>query len=299
MKGRLSEKLMLFGFKSIGHLSPRNIYRLALLVNFIVKPFPLRVKKTIRRNLERCFPALSVSERELLEKQSLLHTFWRILEMPFFWFADIKAVKAMPLQVVGDEQFQQDFNLGRGIIFIAAHFGSWEVPNYYFGAKYPSATLYKPLKYAYQEELINLARHRYGVEFFKTSATGVKKLFMALKQGKCISIMSDHDPGKNGGIVAPFFDVPAQTMLLPIKFIQKTQAPVYTLSATRLPAGRGFRLRFQKIEDRQIRNVPIEAAAKCMNQAIEEMIMQAPEQYEWSYKRFRRTPTTTGKGFYE
>lgn len=295
MKLKFHEKLAALGIKGLGRLSLRNIYRLACFIDFILKPFHLRVEKTIHRNLEGCLPHLNEEERIALTKKALLHTFWRIVEMPFFWFSKDKVLEQMELKISGEEEFKKDFNKGEGAIVITAHFGAWEMVNAYMGPRYPCATLYKPLKHAYQEELVRIARERYGIEFFETSMGGVKKIFECLKAGKCLGIMSDHDPGDNGGVFVPFFGVPANTMILPIKLIQKTEAPVYTLSAERLPKGRGFHLRFKKIEN--LRGISLEESVKHMNEAIENIAMQAPEQYEWSYKRFRRK-SEPGSDFY-
>ena len=289
MKLKLHERLAVALLKGLRCLSLKTLYHVTCVIYFMLKPFPLRVKKTIARNLECCLPG-TVSPDAVL-----FHTFWRIVEMPFFWFSSKKALDKVFLKVTDEDQFQAEFSEGAGAIVITSHFGAWEMVNAYMGPRYPCVTLYKPLRHAYQEELVRIARERYGVEFFEASMGGVKKVFESLKQGKCLGIMSDHDPGENGGIFVPFFGVPANTMTLPIKLIQKSKANVYTLSAERLPKGRGFHLRFTKVEG--LRGVSVEEATTRMNEAIENIVMQAPEQYEWSYKRFRRTEWE-GRGFY-
>ena len=297
MKLKFHERVAVFLLTRIGHLSLRNIYRLAAFITFVLNLFPIQLKRTIRTNIEHCYPHLSRTEQEALMKESLLHTVWRLVEMPFFWFSKPSAQNEIEVKISGEEQFQKDFSQGKGAIVLTGHFGAWEMVNSYMGPRYPCVTLYKPMKKAYQEELVQIARERYGVEFSEVSVGGVKKIFESLKQGKCLGIMSDHDPGENGGIFAPFFGIPANTMLLPIKLIQKTDAPVYTLSAERLPKGAGFHIRFKKIEG--LRGVSIEEAASRLNRAIENIVVDAPAQYEWSYKRFRRTPTPLGHPFYE
>ena len=292
MKLKWYETLAICLLKGIGHLSFKNIYRLSVLIYYLTRPFPLRLRKTIHRNLERCLPDLSEIERAKLTHQAVHQTFLRVLEMPFFWFGSLRKRAALHLEVTGEDIFSNEFAKGQGAIVITAHFGCWEMNNAYLGPKYPCATLYKPLRDAYQEELVRIARERYGVEFLETSMGGVKKIFAALKAGKFLAIMSDHDPGDHGGMMVPFFGIPANTSILPIKLIQKSKAPVYCLSAERLPKGQGFHLRFKKLEG--LRDVSVEEAALKMNQAIEAIARQNLAQFEWSYKRFRRTA-----GFYD
>ncbi len=296
MNLKMHENMAVVLLKGLGRLSLPCIYRLACCFCLILRPFPMQLKRTIARNIEKCFPALSLAEKKALENTALLHTIWRLLEMPFFWF-NTKKVQDVPLQISGEEAFEQDFAKGQGVIVITAHFGAWEAVNAYMGPRYSCVTLYKPLKKAYQETLVTIARERYGVEFFETSIGGVKKIFESLKQGKCLGIMSDHDPGDSGGIFVPFFGIPANTTTLTAKLVQKSAAAVYTLSAERLAKGQGFHLRFKKIDN--LRGIDIEESTERVNQAIENIIMDAPAQYEWSYKRFRRTPTGTDIPFYE
>ena len=292
MKLKWYEALVVSVLKGIGRLSFKSIYRLSVMIYYLTKPFPLRLRKTINRNLERCLPELSALERSQLVGRAVHQTFLRILEMPFFWFSSAYQRQALHLKVSGEDDFKREYANGRGVILITAHFGCWEVNNAYLGPICRCVTLYKPLRDAYQEELVRIARERYGIEFFETSMGGVKKIFSALKVGKCLAIMSDHDPGNNGGLMVPFFGIPANTSILPVKLIQKSQAPVFSLSAERLPKGRGFHLRFEKLEG--LRDVSVEESALKINQAIEAIARQNLAQFEWSYKRFRRTA-----GFYD
>lgn len=296
MKFKLHEKLIMAVLKKVGQLSLPAIYRLTCLIYFMMRLVPLNLKKTILRNVTACFPDLNKKAQKKIVNQAVFHTLWRLLEMAFFWFSPLKRQDSIPLIIEGETEFQDDFAKGQGAILVMAHFGGWEMLNAYIGRRYPSVALYKPFKKAYQRELIVIARQRYGVDFFETSTRGVKNIFKALKQGKVLGVLADHDPGHNGGMFVPFFGIPANTAVLTAKLIQKSQAPVYSLAAERLPKGRGFRIRFKKIITPA--TVSLEELTQQMNQAIEAIIQYAPEQYEWSYKRFRRTPTETGKPFY-
>ena len=43
----------------------------------------------------------------------------------------------------------------------------------------------------------------------------------------------------------------------------------------------------------------LEQNAACLNQEIERMILQKPEQYQWSYARFRRDKNDQRTHFYQ
>lgn len=291
---KIKEKAFISSLKLLGKLSLRNNYRLSCVIHFVLKCFPLRMKKTIHTNLSRSLPSVSTTDLKKLEKKVFFQTILRMVEMPFFWFGPSE--DSLIREISGEAEFQADFEKGQGMIVLVPHLGAWEVVNFYMGKRYPSVSLYKPIKKAHQEELVRLARERYGTEMFPTTISGVKSLFAALKSGKCAGILPDHDPGENGGIMAPFFGIPANTTTLIAKLAEKSGAPIYFMVAERLPHGSGFHLHFVKA-DEALKSKNLEEAATAMNQGVADWVAQFPEQYEWSYKRFRRT-AWEGKSFY-
>ena len=291
---KIKEKALITTLKFLGKLSLRNNYRLSCGIRCVLKCFPLRLQKTIHTNLSRCLPNLPAHAMQSLEKQVFFHTILRMVEMPFFWFGP--SHDALICEISGEADFQVDFQKGQGMIVLVPHLGAWEVVNFYMGQRYPSVSLYKPIKKAHQEELVRLGRERYGTEMFPTTISGVKSLFASLKRGKCAGILPDHDPGDNGGIMVPFFGISANTTTLIAKLGEKSGAPIYFMVAERLPKGSGFHLHFVKANE-TLKSKNLEEAATAMNQGVSDLITQFPEQYEWSYKRFRRTQWN-GQYFY-
>lgn len=274
--------------KFLGHRSLKTLNALAYLAYLITLPLPLQLKRTIRINISRCFPNLSMHEINSLVKKNVLQTFIRILEMPFFWFAPIKKINTLQWDIQGETEFKKIFEEGRGVILLVPHLGAWEAVNYYMGSHYSAASLYKPGRHHYQELLLKIARERFGTQMFPTNVSGIKGLLQSLKAGRCAAILPDHDPGENGGIFVPFFDIPAHTATLIAKLASKSTAPIYCVVSSRLSKGKGFRLEF--IPGRALlKNPDLETAVTAMNDQIASLIKRWPEQYEWSYKRFRRT----------
>ena len=180
------------------------------------------------------------------------------------------------------------------MILLVPHLGAWEMVNCYMGTHYLAAALYKPFKKAYQEKLLRQARERYGTEMYPANLSGIKGLFGALKRGRCIGVLPDHDPGENGGEVVPFFGILANTTTLIAKLAAKSQAPIYLVFAERLPKGKGFQLHFIKASS-ALADPDLKMAATALSHEMMDLVSLYPEQYEWSYKRFRRTPWQGGK----
>lgn len=294
MHMKFREKIFILTLKAIGQLSLKNINRLASFITQIIYLFPFRFKAIIEINLERCLPHLSPKNRALLKEKVIFHTILRFLEMPLFWFGNQAQVK---IESTGEADFLEDIKLKKGLIILVPHIGAWETVNCYIAPRLPSASLYKPAKKAYQEELLRLARERHGIEMHPATLGGVKRLFAALKRGKCAGILPDHDPGDNGGLMAPFFGIPANTTTLIAKLASKSKAPVYFILPKRLENAKGFHLYFVKASE-NLASPDLNQATQALNQEIQDLIMRCPEQYDWAYKRFRRTPWETGP-FYD
>ncbi|MCX7122992.1 MAG: lysophospholipid acyltransferase family protein [Gammaproteobacteria bacterium] len=289
---KLMERIQVVALKWVGGFSLKSIYRLSLVLYWVFKPFKLRFKRTIRINLSRCLPDLSSRALEVLAKKVELQTIWRMLEMPYFWFG--KNQDSALKQCFGEAQFKRDQARGLGVIVLVPHLGTWEMVNCYVGSHYPSAALYKPFKKAYQEALLRQARERHGTEMYPATLSGIKGLFSALKRGLCIGVLPDHDPGENGGEIVPFFGIPANTTTLIAKLAAKSQVPLYFAFSERLPKGQGFQLHFVKA-GAALSDLDLKTAATALNSEMSALIASYPEQYEWSYKRFRRTPWQGGK----
>jgi KDO2-lipid IV(A) lauroyltransferase len=96
-----------------------------------------------------------------------------------------------------------------------------------------------------------------------------------------VGLLPDQTPGAGEGVWADFFGRPAYTMTLLRRLYEKTGAPVVMVVAERLPAGRGYRLRFREL------SAPTLVDEAAINRAIEAEIRRCPEQYLWSYYRYK------------
>ncbi len=111
---------------------------------------------------------------------------------------------------------------------------------------------------------------------------GVRALLRALRRGEAVGILPDQVPSAGDGVWAPFFGRPAFTMTLPARLAEKTGAEVYLLATWRRPFGRGWDLQLEKLD-----GVP---TPEVINQALEAIIRQRPDQYVWSYNRYKGPP---------
>ncbi|MFZ5592741.1 MAG: lysophospholipid acyltransferase family protein [Pseudomonadota bacterium] len=240
-------------------------------------------------NIELCFPGMSESQRAQLTRRSMIETGKTFAETGTLWLGDASKVLTLIKQVTGDHLVRDVLAQGKGVILTAPHLGAWELAGLYCSAHYPLTSLYRPPRMRELDGMIRIARQRLGAKLVPTDASGIRALYKALDKGEAIGILPDQEPGAGNGIFVPFFGVPAYTMVLLSRLAMKTGAPVIFTYAERLPRGAGFHLRFVAGPP-AINEGPLEESARGVNAALEQCISALPEQYQWSYKRFRNRP---------
>ncbi|WP_303909329.1 lysophospholipid acyltransferase family protein [Thiohalomonas denitrificans] len=258
------------------------------LLGWLAELFPNRNREITRRNLELCLPDLSPGERHRLERRSLIETGKTLAEAPQTWCGEPEEILSRIESTSGESAVKQALSEGRGVIVAGPHLGAWEVIGLYLGAHYPITSLYRPPDSAALERLMTTGRERTGARLVPTDAKGVRALLKRVSRGEMVGILPDQDPGYEAGVFAPFFGIPALTMTLVPKLAAKSHALVVVGFAERLPGG-GYHIPFVPVGD-TIYDPDPAISATALNQAVEQAVRHCPEQYQWSYKRFRRRP---------
>jgi Kdo2-lipid IVA lauroyltransferase/acyltransferase len=206
------------------------------------------------------------------------------LEVPAIWLRTHARAAELVVEVRGWEHVDESVKLGKGIIVVTPHLGCWEMVGQYFSSRIPMTVMYSPPKLRVLEALMLAGRERGGaMKSVPADLSGVRALLKALRRGEAIGMLPDQVPGKGEGEWAEFFGRPAYTMTLLGRLAEQTGAPVLLCSAVRLPWGRGYRF----VVDPLPSSRPPESPARALNRSLEQMIRGRPEQYLWSYNRYK------------
>lgn len=270
----------------LGYLPLFVLHGMAAVVGSLLWAVPNNPKRIALRHLELCLPELPEEDRRWIARQSLIHLAKALLESAAIWFGPERRLRRWIDHADAARQLREVWSDG-GSIVLCPHIGSWELVGMFCAAQGPITTLYKPQKGDF-EALILEGRARLGAHMVPTTGGGVRALLHALREGQMIGVLPDQDPPSGSGVFAPLFGIPAHTTELVSKLAARTQAPVCFCYAERLPWGRGFRFHVTRLATVGIAD-PVEGAA-ALNRGIEAVLTHLPEQYWWSYKRFRRLP---------
>lgn len=255
-------------------------HRLGAMLGRLVYASSRRVRKRLRHNLAVSQLAANPAEFESLKQANIQELGKSMLETFAIWKKDEATLLNMVKNVYGWETVEAALGKKQGIIFLTPHLGCFEITSIFYGARHPITVLYRPPKLNIFHSMIKQGRSRTGVTLAEANASGVRKLMQALKRGEAVGILPDQVPKTGEGEWVTFFGEPAYTMSLASKLANKTNATVIMAFGERLPYGEGFDIHLTAVESI--------ATPALLNQAIEQQIAQKPEQYLWSYNRYKQ-----------
>lgn len=244
--------------------------------------FNTKSKKIVTKNIRLCFPELSVKARHNLIKNTLIETGKSLSESGFIWLNSFNHNASHVHKIRGEGYAQED----GPIIFLTLHFGCWELTARMISRFKPVTFLYKPLKNPKEEAFLLSIRAQHNLFVAPANKKGIFNLQRVLSAQGAIGVLPDQYPGKQGGILSPFFGHNAQTMTLLTKLARKNNAKVVLAWCERLHWGRGYELNFQTV-DVLSDSGNLEDDVALMNKVIENLVKTKPEQYLWNYKRFK------------
>lgn len=204
-----------------------------------------------------------------------------------WWISEKRFARLV--EVVGREDYDAALAEGKNIILLTPHFLAIEISGLILQRERNMIGVYQYMKNSLMDEVAKAGRSRYcddGLMFERKQP--LRTLLRSLRKGLPMSYSPDQDAGRKG-VFVPFFNHDASTTPALAKFIATTHCVVIPCINEMLPWGRGYRVTLgERIENLNTNNELDDTAA--MNQAIEEMVRQLPEQYLWVHKRFKTRP---------
>ncbi|MEO0442976.1 MAG: lysophospholipid acyltransferase family protein [Pseudomonadota bacterium] len=259
------------------------------VLGFLLWATPNRSRSTTVKNIALCFPELCPKAQQRLVFSSLQHTGMLTFEVAPIWQKPYKWLEKYLLHIENKQLFDQAQEKPQGLIILLPHLGNWEIFSRFIPAQCDAIGLYEPPAFPELEKLIKNSREKTGASMVPTNSRGVAALLKYLRKGGTTCILPDQVPTQKdrGGVFAPFFGHPAYTMTLVNQLQQRTACTVIGATAKRV--SKGFVIRFWQVDNSVYQSDEL-TAATAVNAMVEASVRDAPEQYQWEYKRFRRVP---------
>jgi KDO2-lipid IV(A) lauroyltransferase len=272
---------------------PRNIaHRAAQMFAWLGFHFAKRQRAAGMRNLQIAFPGLGEAEHEQVLRGSFQNIGRLLVE--FTHFPDLNNRNISKFVVHdGLENYLEAVRRGRGVIFMTAHFGAWELSSYsqaLYG--YPLKFVVRPIDNPRVEKLISKYRTLSGnIPIQRRSAA--RDILKALRENEAVGILFDQNTTRSEGVFAEFFSLPAATTPSIALFALRTGAAVVP----------GFLIWDRSLGKHRLRlDPPVELIntgdldndvlenTKRFNKILEGYVRQYPDQWLWIHRRWKTRP---------
>ena len=273
-----------------GLVSPAGLARIGDGIGDVYSMLGGRRREIIDFNLRLAYPEKSDEERRQLARAVTRH----------FGRSGLDTIRIQRLrpeellaavEIEGWEHVERALSYGRGVFFLTAHIGSWEVAALVTGLKLEAglSVVNRPLDNPYLELELDRLRKLYGNDVFGKRNIA-REMLRQLKSGGGVGILIDQRVREDQGVEVPFFGHSAWTHPILARMASKTGAPVVPIFALREAPGR-YSLRYEEpllVEDlteAERGDGPLTARYMAV---LEAAIRKDPEQWLWYHDRWKQ-----------
>ena len=284
---------LLFGLLWLAHFLPQRLLAAAGEAAGAAAFWLIPERRRVTRiNLEKCFPQMDAAARERLARAHFRAFVRGIVERGVLWWGPRERLERM-VTIEGLDRLRA--LQGKPVILLAPHFAGLDAGFARLACEVDMVSMYANQKDPRFSQLLLRGRTRFGQQRLVSRQEGIRATLTAMKEGRPFYYLPDQDYGPKDALFVPFFGVPAATVPGLSRLARVSGAAVLT-AATKLLPGGACVLTLSAPWD----NFPTDDAAadtRRMNQAIERLVLEHPEQYNWMHKRFKTRPPGEA-GFY-
>lgn len=264
----------------------RILWVLGNILGSFVALFPSSSRRFAEKNIELCFPGKNIAERRQLVKRHFRLSGFAILSLSIAWFAPGWRMKQF-ITMRDKRYLDEVFASGKNVILLAPHFIGLDMGGVRLSMERKYVSMYRESRDPLLEYLFQ-RRGRFGAIVVERHAS-LKPILRSIREGRPFYYLPDQDMGERASVFVPFFGIPAATVTALSRIAETTNSLVVPCITRILPHGRGYEVRLYPPFDNFPTDDPI-ADARRMNHEIEHWVREMPEQYMWSYRRFKTRP---------
>ncbi|MEG3192419.1 LpxL/LpxP family Kdo(2)-lipid IV(A) lauroyl/palmitoleoyl acyltransferase [Lysobacter sp. D1-1-M9] len=241
-------------------------------------------RRAAQVNLRLCFPELDDSGRARLLRGSFRDLGIGLFEFIRAWWGSATPVRDT-LRIEGVERIKALRANGQGVLLVSGHFLTLEMCGRLMCEHLPLAGMYRRHRSPVFEWAVKRGRQRYAAAMFSNEE--IRPAMRHLKQGGVLWYAPDQDMRGKDTVFAPFFGVPAATITATHQFARLSGCAVVPFFHRREGADYVLRLG-EPLAGFPSTDATTDSAR--VNGAIEAMVREAPSQYLWIHRRFKRRP---------
>lgn len=251
-----------------------------------------RLRRVGMRNLAMAFPQKSRRERARILRGVFTSLGRQLAEVCLF----PRYTRENVSQVVvydGFENFERAFARGKGVLYLTAHFGGWELSAFTHSLYgHWTHVVMRPMDNVHLDALIRRYRTLHGNTTVDKDDF-VRGLLAAMKAGEVVGILMDTNMTPPQGVFVDYFGIPACTASGLARIALRTDAAVVPAFTIWDPVLRKYRLRFDPAvklirtgndEEDVVTNTAV------FTRIIEDYVRRYPDQWLWVHRRWKTRP---------
>ena len=265
-------------------------YRLLLGIGIILgtafKHLSKSRRRVIQKNIATCFPELNDEEQTQLINQNyretgmmVSHTLKAFLSWDDGFFKN--------LNIEGANHLEQAQAKGKGVLLVSGHFTALDIGGRVISQQFPVSGVYRPHKNPVQEYVVKQSREKYAKQMFTRDE--LKGIIKELKAGGIVWYAPDQDYRRGQSVFSNFFGTQASTITATHQLARISGCQVMFYSVKRTSEKPYYQLAISPaLENFPSKDPQLDTDR--INEGIESMVKDAPEQYLWLHKRFKTRP---------
>ncbi|MFL6462996.1 MAG: lysophospholipid acyltransferase family protein, partial [Bryobacteraceae bacterium] len=211
--------------KVLGLLPHRLARAIGIAIGYLVYVVHSRLRRVAQRNLRMALPEKSPRQHRRIIR-GVFRTLGRQLA-DFCHFPDFTSQNIETLAVYeGHEAFDLARQRGKGVLFLTAHLGAWEIGSFahsLYGNK--MKIIVRALDNPYLDRIVTRYRTMHGNQVFEKQEFA-RALFAAMKAGETVGVLMDQNMTPPQGVFVDFFGIPACTASGIARMALRTDAAV-------------------------------------------------------------------------
>ena len=251
-----------------------------------------RLRRVGERNLQLALPQMPASER-----RRILQIVFITLGRQLADFAHLPRLTAdnvaQLVTYAGLEHYLEARARGKGVLFVTAHLGGWEIGSYAHSLYgYPIRIVVRALDNGPLDRFVQRIRTRAGNSVFDKQDFA-RGLLAAMRAGETVGILMDTNITPPQGVFVDFFGVPACTASGLARVALRTDAAVVPGFTVWHVEEQRYAIHFEppvELTRTGDEEQDVIANTARFSQAIEGYVRRYPEQWLWVHRRWKARP---------
>jgi len=237
-------------------------------------------RQIAKANMQLCFPDKNEEEIDVLVKGHFKNMGIGVFEIAIAWWSSTRAIDNLKVSTENVNIFKE-IDKDQGVLILIKHSTHVELDIRLMAQEIELGGMYKPQSNEVMNYLMIRARNRYVIGAIHNHQA--KEAVKWINNGQKFLYAADQDYGEKNSRFIPFFGVDAATITFPER-LSKSGVKIVMANVSRNK--KGFHLEFHEISDYKEEG----SVLKEVNKFYEKFILNSPENFLWTHRRFKSRP---------